>query len=312
MAFDAVVDGPDAGARLDAFLVRRVAALSRARARLAIAGGQVRVNDRVATRGGLALREGDRVSLHEVPPSPQFLPAPPDGSVHLAIVYVDEALVVVDKPAGVPTHPLRSHETHTLASALLARFPEMAGVGYSPREPGIVHRLDNETSGLLIAARDATCFTALRAALAAGAIDKRYEVLIEGRLDPGRAVIDAPIAPHPRDRRRVAAYLDAAPERARPARTEILSREPVGARFTRVVVRASTAARHQIRAHFEAIGHPLVGDERYGGAHREALGRHYLHACSLRFPHPRTGAPLALEAPRPAALERFLATEAGR
>jgi 23S rRNA pseudouridine1911/1915/1917 synthase len=133
VAFDAVVDAPDAGARLDAFLVRRVAALSRARARSAIAGGLVRVNDRIATRGGLALREGDRVSLREVPPSPEFVPAPPDGSVRLAIVYVDEALVVVDKPAGVHTHPLRPHETHTLASALLARFPEMAGVGYSPR-----------------------------------------------------------------------------------------------------------------------------------------------------------------------------------
>lgn len=310
MAFDAVVDAPDAGARLDAFLVRRIAALSRARARTAIAGGHVRVNDRVATRGGLALREGDRVSLRAVPPSPQFLPAPPDGTVQLVIVHLDEALVVVDKPAGVPTHPLRPHETHTLASALLARFPEMAGVGYSPREPGIVHRLDNETSGLLLAARDATSFAALRGALAAGALDKRYEVLIEGRLDPALAAIDAPIAPHPRDRRRVVAYLEGAPEGARPARTEIVSCEPVGERFTRVVVRASSAARHQIRAHFHAIGHPLVGDARYGGAHREALGRHYLHACSLRFAHPRTGAPLALEAPRPEALERFLAEAA--
>jgi 23S rRNA pseudouridine1911/1915/1917 synthase len=175
-----------------------------------------------------------------------------------------------------------------------------------------VHRLDNETSGLLIAARDAQGFAALRAALAAGAIDKRYEVLIEGRLDPARDAIDAPIEPHPRDRRRVVASLEAAPLGARPARTEIVAREPVGDRFTRVLVRASTAARHQIRAHFQAIGHPLVGDARYGGAHREALGRHYLHACSLRLTHPRTGAALAFDAPRPDELERFLATAGGR
>lgn len=306
MRLDVEVGPTDEGQRLDAFLVRAVAELSRARARRAIEGGQVTVNGRVAPRGGIALRAGDRVRLAEAPPSPGFVPGPPDGTVRLEVVHEDAHLVIVDKPAGVPTHPLRPDEAATLANALLARFPEMAGVGYSPREPGIVHRLDNETSGLLLAARDATTFAALRALLRAGAIEKRYEVLVEGTLDPALDAIDAPIGPHPRDPRRVLAHLDAAPAGARPARTEILAREPVGPAHTRVEVRVCAAGRHQIRAHFAVIGHPLVGDARYGGPARERLGRHYLHATRLAFLHPVTGARVEATSPRPPALARLL------
>ncbi|MEZ4336223.1 MAG: RluA family pseudouridine synthase [Sandaracinaceae bacterium] len=305
MRLDVEVGAADAGGRLDAFLVRGVEELSRARARAAIAEGRVLVNGRVTTRGGTTLRAGDRVVLTEAPPSPSFLPAPPDGSVVLVVAHLDARFVVVDKPAGVPTHPLRPDEAATLANALLGRFPEMAGVGYASREPGIVHRLDNETSGLVLAARDAETFERLRAALTAGEIDKRYEILVEGALDPGLRSIDAPIANHPRDRRRVVAYLEAAPEGARAARTEVLATEAVGP-FTRVEVRASTATRHQIRAHFAAIGRPLVGDARYGGRHREGLGRHYLHAMALALRHPFTGDALTITAPRPPELERFL------
>lgn len=306
MSLELSVDEADAGGRLDAFLVRHVPGLSRAGARRVLEAGHVRVNGRRAPRGGVALEVGDRVTLAEAPP-PTFTPRAPDGSVPLVVVYEDEALVIVDKPAGVPTHPLRPEEAATLVNALLAAHPEMAGVGYSPREPGIVHRLDNETSGLLIAARTAAAFDALRAALRTGAIEKRYEIVVEGSLPHDLRVIDAPLAKHPRGSRRVVAHLAGPiPTSARAARTEVLSTAPVGRELTRAIVRASVAKRHQIRAHFAAIGHPLVGDTLYGGGHREPLGRHYLHACALAFDHPVTGARVEVEAPRPPELERFL------
>ena len=301
-----MVDEAGAGMRLDVFLGRRVDGLSRTRARRLIQDGQVRVEGR-RVRKGQRLSLGEVVTLAALPPPTDFVPIAHAG-VPLEIVHLDEHLVVVDKPAGVPTHPLRADETETLVNGLLARFPEMEGVGYALREPGIVHRLDNDTSGLLIAARDAQSFEALRAALRGGAIAKHYDVLVEGAVDAGR-VLDAPIAKHPSDPRRVHVCVEAFDRRrgsARPARTEVLWAEPAGAGFTRLRVSASVAVRHQIRAHLAAIGHPLVGDWLYGGAHHAALGRHFLHASRLAFDHPITGQRLELECALPAELAAFV------
>ena len=306
MTIELEVGEDERGLRLDVFLVRRVPGLSRARARVAIAGGAVRVDGRRARAAGSPVGASARVTLVEAPEPGDARPIPEEGP--LVVLYEDPWLVVVDKPAGVPTHPLVAGERGTVANLLLGRYPEMAGVGYAAREPGLVHRLDNDTSGVLLAARDAATFEDLRRALRGGAIDKRYVVLVEGTLT-APAVIEAPIGPHPRDRRRVLAYLERPPARARPARTEIVSVAPAGA-FSRAEVRACAAVRHQLRAHFAAIGHPLVGDVRYGGGHPE-LGRHFLHAARLTLAHPRTGARLAIASPLSPELERFLSMHGG-
>ncbi|MBX3269187.1 MAG: RluA family pseudouridine synthase [Sandaracinaceae bacterium] len=303
MAIELEVREDERGLRLDVFLVRRVPGLGRAGARAAVARGAVQADGRCVRAAGQPVGAARRVTLAEAP-EPAAAALAEDGP--LVVLYEDPWLVVVDKPAGVPTHPLAAGERGTLANVLLGRYPEMADVGYRAREPGLLHRLDNDTSGVLLAARDPDTFEALRGALREGAIDKRYVVLVEGTFAP-RTVIAAPIGPHPRDRRRVVAHLGQAPARARAARTEIVSVAPVGASLSRVEVRVCAAVRHQIRAHFAALGHPLVGDATYGGAHPE-LGRHFLHAASLALAHPRTGAWLEVASPLPPELEGFLAT----
>ncbi|MFW6050618.1 MAG: RluA family pseudouridine synthase [Myxococcota bacterium] len=299
-----VVAEEEAGRRLDVFLVHRVPGVGRAAARRLVAEGKVRVNGRRAKKGE-PVRAGDRVWLEQVPAVASF-PAEPDPALPLRVCHEDARLVVVDKGAGVPSHPLRPGERGTVANALVARYPEMAAVGYGPREPGLVHRLDTGTSGLLVAARDARAFDELREALRAGGFDKRYVALCAGRLGAPR-LVDFPIASARRNRRRVMVCPDpaeAARLDARPAETEVLEARPVG-RNTLVTVRARTARRHQVRAHLAALGHPLVGDALYGGPALPGLARHFLHASYLRFPHP-DGGEVRVEAPLPADLQGIL------
>jgi len=305
VALEVEVDEAAEGARLDVFLVRAVDGLSRTRARRMIQDGHVHLNGRPARKGARVAR-GDAVRLDSVPPPADFVPTPGDADA-LRVVYEDARLVVVDKPAGLPSHPLRPEELHTVANQLLARYPEMEGVGYALREPGILHRLDNDTSGLLVAARDAPTFEALRAALKAGAIEKGYEVVVDGRLAREDPVIDAPIANHPSDPRRVHVCRGPGDRRrgaARPARTEIVASRPLGAGYSRVTLRVSRAVRHQIRAHFAAIGHPLVGDWLYGGS--DGLDRHFLHASTIGLDHPFEPGRVEVEAPLPPELATFV------
>jgi 23S rRNA pseudouridine1911/1915/1917 synthase len=295
----------DEGRRLDVVLVERVEGMSRARARKLTQEGKVRVNGR-ASRKGRTVLAGDRVELEEVPPPADF-PACADGDLPLEVVYEDVAVVVVSKPAGVPSHPLRPEETGTAAGALVARYPEMGGVGYASREPGIVHRLDTDTSGLLVAARDRDSFERLRDALKAGRFDKQYTALCRGSLDAPRT-LDFPIAAQPGDPRRVmACMLESDVERLRPqpAETEIVETEPVGA-WTRVRVRARTARRHQIRAHLAAVGHPLAGDRLYEGPELGGLTRHFLHADRIVFPHPSGGQAVEVSSELPEDLQAAL------
>ena len=262
LAFE--IQSDEEGLRLDVVLVRRVPAMSRKKARDMVEGGEVRVNDRPTRKGGRMVK-GDRVTLARAPSRSEFA-ARPDGSMDLHVVHEDDFVVLIDKPAGVPSHPLREDEVGTVASALVARYPEMALVGYAAREPGILHRLDTDTSGLMIAARDEETFEHLRSDLRALRIDKRYRALVEGELEPRE--IDRPIAPVPGDARRVRAH----------------------GRFREVEVCARAATRHQIRAHLASIGRPLAGDVLYGGPLIPGLGRHFLHASEIRLVHPRTGA----------------------
>lgn len=304
MAVDLKVDDSEEGTRLDVLLVRRVDGMSRAKARRLIGDGLVRLNGRRA-RKGVRLSAGDEVHLRELPPPPDFDASPGEGE--LSVVFEDPHLVIVDKPAGMPAHPLKPSETDTLANRLVARYPQMRGVGYARREPGLLHRLDNDTSGLLVAACSQEAFERMRKALLELEIDKRYLVLVDGELAP--RLIEHRIAKHPSDPRRVHVCVDALDRRlpaSRPARTEILTAKPFGAR-TLLEVSAPRAHRHQVRAHFAAIGHPLVGDWLYGGSSVVDFARHFLHASEIRMLHPMTGAPLAVRAPLPPELERLLA-----
>ncbi len=299
MSAQEIVAGPEAeGQRLDLFMRERFAGLGRAALRRLIEAGMVRVNGR-RVPAGMRLRQGDRVTAAELPASAA---AVPDAAAaqRLRVCFEDRFLLVVDKPAGMAAHPLRAGERGTLASALLARYPELAGVGYSPREPGLVHRLDQDTSGLMLVARDAGTFAALRALLEASAIDKRYLALCAGQV-AAPALHAAWLSAHGR---RVSVR-ERAFGRARAVQTELIEARPHG-RFSLVQARVPRAGRHQIRAHLAALGHALAGDALYGGPELEGLQRHFLHAAELRLPHPHGGAELHVRAELPPELQQVL------
>jgi 23S rRNA pseudouridine1911/1915/1917 synthase len=285
------------GQRLDRFVCEHEPALGRAAVRRMIEAGEVVVNGRRAA-AGQRLHAGDRIGLPRRGATPA---AVPDHGAKLVIAYEDAFLVAADKPAGMPAHPLRPGERGTLASALVARYPEMAQIGYSPREPGIVHRLDTETSGLMLAARDAETFTALRAALRSGALDKRYLALCAGQ-GPALGVHEAFLAARgARVQMRAEAFGD-----AQRVRTQVLSVRAQGGHAL-VELRVDHARRHQIRAHLALLGFPLVGDARYGGPELAGLSRrHFLHASALHFTHPRTQQPISIYAPLPEELAAAL------
>ncbi len=287
-SFSFEVTADEAGRRLDVVLVRRLSGLGRAGAKKLVEEGAVRVNAR-RVRKGAVLARGDLVEITELPGATDFT-AEPDPSVPLEVLLEDPSFVVVATPAGVPTHPLRAGETGTAAGGLLARYPELVEIGYSGREPGICHRLDNDTSGLLLAARTKEAFERLTAELKAGSVDKEYVALAFGLLRAPR-IIDVPIANDPKNPRVVRVCQDPRDTvrlGGREALTEVLRSAPLG-RFSRVDVRARSARRHQVRAHLAAIGHPLAGDELYGGPPLPGLDGHFLHASMLAFTHPTTG-----------------------
>jgi len=267
--------------RLDRALAR-LFGVSRGRAMEWIAEDRVRVDGRRAAKGA-QVGPGARVSLRRPPPD---APAP-QPELPLRIVHADGQVVVADKPAGMPSHPLKPGETGTAANALVGRFPELASVGPAPREGGLVHRLDTDTSGLLLAARTDAAHALLRAQFAARTVEKGYLALVAGELHAG-GEIDVPLAHDPHDARKVRAASDpewAESHGARPAWTRFtpaLRR----AGFTLVDVEIATGVLHQIRAHLAFIGHPLAGDTLYGGPELPGLSRHFLHAARLAFAHP--------------------------
>ncbi len=215
----------------------------------------------------------------------------------LRIVYQDDSLAVVDKPAGLVVHPAPSHTGPTLVDEL----GEILGGGEDPERPGIVHRLDKGTSGLLVVARDDELHAALQEAVRRREVERVYLALAGGRLASRTGTIDAPIGRAARQRHRMAVSGAA----AREARThfEVLEQLP---RETYLEARLETGRTHQIRAHFAAIGHPLTGDTTYGGAERYGLRRQFLHAHRLAFSHPRTGEPLEFVSPLPGDLAAAL------
>ena len=295
---DDLVAGRD-GERLDVFVARSLPGLTRSRARRLIDEGLVTVDGRVPAKAGAALAVGQRVRVTVPPPEPSELEP---EAVPLRIVYEDDDLLVVDKPAGMTVHPAPGHTSGTLVHALLAHCPEIALVGESGR-PGIVHRLDKDTSGLIIVAKNEAARAALAHQLKERQVEKTYVALVEGRLQEREGVIDAPIGRHPVQRKKQAVV-----ERGREARTHYRVLRAVDG-YSLVEVRPETGRTHQIRVHFASIGHPVAGDALYGrGGGPPSLRRQFLHARRLALRHPRTGERLELEAPLPDDLEQALAS----
>lgn len=295
------------GARLDKAVAALREGLSRARVRRAIEEGHVRVGGRRRPKGAtVAAGEVITLDLEDDAESP----AVPTPGAPLAVLLERPDVLVVDKPAGQPTAPLRHGETGTLASALVGRYPELAGVGYGPREPGLLHRLDTGTSGVVVVARAQPVFEALKTALREGRIHKTYALVCSGDGLPDSGTIEHPLANHPKDQRRVLACVhprDVMRYRPRPARTEfrVLERGP---RWALVEATAPRALRHQIRAHFAAIDHPLAGDVLYGGAPIDGFERHALHAATVSFAGDGAVAPFEARSELPRPLREIVAT----
>lgn len=262
--------------------VAKLFGVSRGRAMEWIAEGRVRLDGKRA-RKGVPVQAGARISV-DLPPPDQPAPEP---DLPIRIVHADAHLIVADKPAGMPSHPLKPGEKGTAANALVGRFPELAQVGPSPREGGLVHRLDTDTSGLLLAARTEAAYAMLRAQFSARTVEKGYLALVGGEIHAG-GEIALPLLHDPKDPRRMQAASDpeyAAEHGARAAVTRFLPLERK-AGFTLLEVEIPTGVMHQIRAHLAFIGHPLAGDALYGGPEVAGLSRHFLHAARLAFAHP--------------------------
>jgi 23S rRNA pseudouridine1911/1915/1917 synthase len=278
-----VSDG-ESGARLDKAIVALAQGASRARIKKAIESGSVRVNGRIVPKGGV-VKAGDIITIDEAVARPSGASCEAEPDAPLCIRFESSEVLVVDKPAHQPTAPLREGEVGTLASALLGHFPELHGIGYSAREPGIVHRLDTGTSGLVIVARNAGAFEKLRSALKNGQIHKEYWLLCRSENLPDNSIIEYPIANHPKDKRRVYPCVhprDVIRYAPRPATTRYGVQARVGD-WALVRAEAPQAIRHQLRAHFAAIGHPLAGDVLYGGEEVAGLDRHALHAGRVAY-----------------------------
>ncbi len=285
-----------AGERLDQFLAEQVG--SRAQAQRRIESGAV-VLDGVPARKNDRLRGGETIVF-----APEVIAeARSAGEVaDFSIVYEDPQLIVVEKPAGVVVHPAGAHREGTLSQAL-ARH---GGAGGEPWRPGIVHRLDKDTSGLLVVAKGEETHRRLKAQLAAREIVREYLALVEGRPPARTGTIDAPLGRDRRARTRMSIDTD----KPRAARTHFVLEEALPA-ASLLRVRLETGRTHQIRAHFKAIGHPVCGDREYGTRDLYGLERQFLHAARLELVQPFTGEPLVIESPLPDALQRALVAARG-
>ena len=285
-------------ARLDQYLAGLELGLTRSRLRQLIDGGDVLVNG-AAVKPAHRVRPGDRVLVSVPPPRPSVAVA---QDIPLVVVYQDADLVVVDKPAGLAAHPGPGHPDSTLVNGLLALCPDIQGIGGEIR-PGIIHRLDKDTSGLMIAAKNEAAHHDLSRQMKDRAVEKNYLTLVEGEPSPESGVIDAPIGRDPRRRTRMAVTAG-----GRESRTGYRLLERAG-RHSLLELQLHTGRTHQARVHLAWLGHPIIGDGVYG-KRSPLLARHFLHACRLAFAHPATGQPLKFCSPLPGDL--LAALEAAR
>ncbi len=288
--------------RLDQFLALQSTELTRAQLHRLIVEGQVLLNGRSA-KPAQKVRSGDLVSLTIPPPRetgvlPQWMP--------LTVIYQDSDIVVIDKPAGLSVHPGPGHPDQTLVNGLLARCPDIQGVGGAIR-PGIVHRLDKDTSGLMMVAKNHHSHQELSDQIKNRQVNKGYLALSTGTVTPDAGLIDQPIARDPRHRKRMAVVRGGRESRTR---YKVLETPP-GHSLLELIL--ETGRTHQIRVHLAYLGHPLLGDGVYGRT-SPRLDRHFLHAYKLGFQHPRTGEPLEFQSALPenltAVLEEFKSPKA--
>ena len=291
----------DAGKRLDQVLHERLPEFSRSRIQEWIRTGLVRVNGS-GRRASYLVRREDSIEVQPADPAP--LRAEPED-IPLRVLYEDHDLVAIDKPAGMVVHAGAGVHSGTVVNALLHRFGTLSSSG-GPLRPGIVHRLDRFTSGVLLAAKSDFAHQALAAQFAGRQIEKVYIALVHGKLKPESGRINQPIARDPIRRTRMTARLS----QGREARTEyrVLRRF---AKFTLLEVRIGTGRTHQIRVHLSSLGHPVAGDTVYGAPAKvddqPPLGRYFLHAHRIRFRLPSTGQEIAIESPLPSELESWMA-----
>lgn len=289
--------GPeDVGARLDVFLSHVVPGVSRSQLRLMNRSDRIRVNDS-EVKSGYRLRIGDRIEMEAPGPVSR---RPEAEAIPLVVLHEDPHLIVVEKPAGMVVHPGAGNPRGTMVNALLARFGDLPDLG-GPERPGIVHRLDKLTSGLIIVARTAESHRRLSASFEQREVEKRYLGLAHGALRDDEGHIDLAIGRHRSIRTRMAA--DSRRGREASTRYRVIDRAPG---FSMLEIEIQTGRTHQIRVHLSAVGHPIVGDATYGQRLHAAFvrrhgdpGRYFLHAASIRFPHPATGEVTAFESRLP-------------
>ncbi len=305
------VEVPEA---LDGVRVDKAVALLTERTRSAVSGlvaaGRVAVDGAVVTSRSTALRTGQTLTVDSAEETGRHAPGP-ESDVAFEVVHADDAVAVVDKPAGLVVHPGHGHPTGTLVNGLLARFPEIATVG-DPARPGIVHRLDRGTSGLLVVARTSDAYDALVAQLAARTVSRTYRALVEGIVTDDAGIVDAPVG-----RSHASPTAMAVTHAGRPARTRyrVEERFPGARPATLLEVVLETGRTHQIRVHLAAIGHPVAGDTVYGSVRPsggETPARPFLHACRLAFVHPVSGADVTWQSVLPADLLAELAVRRGQ
>lgn len=294
----------EAGTRLDSFIADHLPGLSRSRAAALVRQGAIQV-DGASRKPSYKVTPGDTIAGCIPPPTtPDLMPEP----LPLDVLFEDESLIVIAKPAGLVVHPAAGHADGTLVNALLHHCPDLAGIG-GERRPGIVHRLDKDTSGVMVVAKNDAAHQALSHQFKARRIEKRYIALVWGVPAQTSGCIDLPIGRHPVDRKRMAVV----PGRGRAARTTWRVRERFGDAAVLLDIDLHTGRTHQIRVHCHAMGHPIVGDPVYGRRRTAAkchsaqdlhsvllaAERQMLHAAQLRFVHPVTQLPVAFEAPLP-------------
>ncbi len=299
-----------AGTRLDSFIASHLAEISRTRIQRAIEDGDVLVNQHVA-KSSYRLHVGDHIEIDLPEPPPVDLIAEP---IPINVVYEDDDLIVVDKPGGMVVHPGAGVDSGTLANALVYHFNSLSGVAGRIR-PGIVHRIDKDTSGLLVVAKNDVAHEKLSDQFRDRKVFKRYTALVYGRVTNDLGAIEARLGRSPHNRTRMS-VLKGDAGRAAHTIYEVATRYQ---EFTLLNVQIKTGRTHQIRVHLAHIGHPVVGDSTYGGGREnsirntatrraiQSLDRHFLHSTELKFEHPRTGDSLEFRSPLAAELTAFLA-----
>jgi len=296
--YNLVVDEP--GTRLDKYVTERCPELTRTQTQKLIREGYITVNGGVA-RAGLKLDTGDRLTVKIPPATPEILQP---EQIPLNIIYEDDDLLVIDKPAGLAVHPAPGHPAHTLVNAVLSHLSSLPDTGDWQR-PGIVHRLDKDTSGVMLIAKNSDAYQNLTDQFRSRSVVKHYQVLVKGHLSPLDGVIEAPVGRDPRHRQRMAVVEES---KGREAKTGYHVIEYVGD-YTLLEVKPETGRTHQIRVHLKAIGYPVAGDRVYG-VKSPHLQRQFVHASLLGFKLPSTGDYVEFTSPLPPDLETALRNSA--